>query len=1213
MIPPKVAAMIRFAFAMILLLAACPVSGQGVPSVEESLHLTFDNPESSPGKMIGDATIVASELISPRYPDFGLDNKVLRLESPSWIQIPDDASDSRFDFDNGDAVTFEAWVRIDSMGDNMCLVSKGRTGTSGQKSINQNWAFRLSRNNGQACVNFLFRSRKTEVHAGDWHRWTSKTGVSSGSRWHHVAVSYKFGEPKSIRGFVDGKEVKGAWDMGGETIQPPVVDNDDVWIGSTMGGLKNNSLHGAIDNLTIHRREVPDAELATRFKWDPPPIKPPVIPHGKVVVQLFASVDSISSFPRETYVAVNEWHQDEMGFVRLPWKYDSWGVRDDWGKIVLVRAWSDIHLPAGEYRFLARSRGMARLQIDGETLLTTSVQKNRSGAHHVVDPLPEVPVPGMRPAAMNDSEEIVIYVSDGQPHRLLYEIIVGGPRYRLEFGETCLAIAEADGMFYLLSDITKYPLTDEGWMAFVNHRSEELTVLDRQTRHAANNGLSDYWGRRHTNAKATLMQNSELLRIDELIAKRIAKLNWDAEESRQARANESTSQQAIFFQKHVQPVFDAHCTRCHGQKEKGGFLVVNRQRLLAGGDSGQAAVVPGKPEESYLFELVSAHTDAYRMPPKGDGLTEKELEALRQWIAAGAMMPQANLTAIEQPAIVDDLTFLRRVFIDTVGVPPTLAEVNAFLNDASASRREQQVDRLLTDERWAENWVGYWQDVLAENPNLLKPTLNNTGPFRYWIHEALVDNKPIDRFATELILMRGSTWGGGAAGFSQASQNDTPMAAKAHVIGSAFLGVNMKCARCHDAPYHDWKQGDLFQLAAMLERKTLKLPTTSTVPAAFFEKQERKSLIEVSLKPGAEIAAHFPFTELAPALDASLLTKPSDTREQLAAQVTGSRRFAEVVANRIWKRLMGAGLVEPVDDWEGNPPSDPELMAALADILINSDYDVKEFTRQILNSEVYQREAADAPSHRKRDFAGPYRRRMSAEQIVDSALHVVGQQMQTEQLTMDVEGTLPSETFLNFGYPQRAWEFTTLANERDRPSLALPQAQAIVDVLKAFGWRNSRPEPETEREETPNLIQPGVLANGTLGVWLTRLSDNSGLTNLFLKEQPLEQTVDQLFITVLTRLPTQSERNDFVALLQPGFETRQVPQGELGTPYEKPRFPYVSWSNHLNSEANVIKVQLQELVRQGPPPTRCLRPEWRERAEDAVWSLVNSPEMILVP
>lgn len=1176
---------------------------------EDSIRWTFDNDESLPGSIQGVADVVSAELQQPRYPGFGGDNTVLKLEAPSWIVIPDRPDDDRFDFDNGDAVTFEAWVRMDSIGENVYLIGKGRTGTSGQKAVNQNWAFRLRKNKGKACVNFLFRSRKTEDHPGDWHRWTSKTGFSSGSRWHHVAVSYRFGTPKSIRGFIDGKEVKGAWDMGGPTTQPPVVDDDEVWIGSTMGGLKNNSLDGAIDNLVIHRREVPVKELISRFRWNPPPVKPPTIPRGKVVVQLFGPVDSISELPAETDDPLAEWQQDELAFARLPHKYDSWGVRSDWGSTLVTRAWADITLPTGDYRLMVRSRGLSQLKIDDEVVVRTRPQKNRSGAHHVVDDLPDVPVSGMRPHAMNDDEVIVEWTGDGRPHRFRFDTIVGGPSYRAEFGETCVAIAAADGIFHIVSDTSQYPLTDEGWLAFTDDCSRKLKELDRETRQAANSGKTDYWNARHQYAKDTLLQNSDSVDIDQAVLARIRAVNRRAAE----RTAQDRSHQSAFFEENVQPIFDAHCTRCHGQKEQGGLLIVDRERLLKGGESGEAAVVPGKPEESYLFQLVSAPADDYRMPPKGAGLSSQEISVLKEWITKGADMPAMSVRNIDLPKTVDDYTFLRRVFIDAVGVPPTPPEAEAFLNDQSDQRRENLVDRLLRDDRWADNWVGYWQDVLAENPNLLKPTLNNTGPFRYWIHEALTDNKPVDRFATELIMMRGSTWGGGAAGFSVASQNDVPMAAKAHVIGSAFLGVNMKCARCHDAPYHEWKQSDLFQLAAMLDRKTLKLPSTSTVPAAFFEKQERKSLIEVSLKPGAEIAAHFPFAELASLVDESLLERAGDTREQLAAQVTASRRFAEVVANRMWKRLMGAGLVEPVDDWEGNPPSDPALLAALANLLIRVDYDLKEFTRHVFNSDVYQREASDMPSHRARYFAGPYRRRMSAEQIVDSAFHVVGQQMKTEQLTLDVEGTLPASRFLNFGFPQRSWEFTTLANERDRPSLALPRVQAIADVLKAFGWRNSRPEPATDREETPNLIQPGVLANGTLGIWLTRLTDDSGLTAMMRQEQTVDELVDRLFLTLLTRRPTPEEQKGFVALLSPGFDDRVIPPGKAGTPHEPRRFRYVSWSNHLNTEANSIKMEMQELVRQGPPPTRYLQTEWQERASDAVWSLLNSPEMILIP
>lgn len=1167
---------------------------------------TFEDAAALPGKSNGAVSIVSGALQQPVYPGFAADNKVLQLKAPAWISIPDPPEATQFDFDNGDAVTFEAWVRVDTMAENAYLISKGRT--NGEN--NHNWAFRLRKNKGQACVNFLFRSRPGSDHAGDWHRWTSSTGFSSGSRWHHVAISYRFGEPDSIRGYIDGRQVKGAWDMGGATEAPPVVDDAPVWIGSSMRGAKGSSLDGALDNLAVHRREVPAKELMSRFEWNPPPVKPPTVPAGKVVVQLFGPVDSISAFPQETEAPLTEWQQDEMAFVRLPHRYDAWGVRDDWGKTLLVRAWTELHLPAGEYRLLVRSRGMARLEIDGETLLKTAPQKNRGGAHHVVDDLPEVPVPGMRLPAMNTTEEVVVYQSDGKPHRLLYEMIVGGPSYRTEFGEACLAVAPPEGMFHLLSQVSEYPLTDDGWLAFAELQSEKLDQLDRQTRNQPNAELTAYWNRRHAHAKDNLIQNPGSVGIDTLIARKIAAANARAQKANSAPQG---LVDAGFFEGQVQSILDAHCARCHSQKEQGGLLLTSRKRLLAGGESGEPAVVPGKPEDSYLFQLVTAAADDYRMPPKGDGLSAQEIATVRQWIEAGAHMPAPTLDTVQQPEIVDDHTFLRRVFIDTVGVPPDLQQAQQFLASSQPDRRQRLVEELLQDDRWADNWVGYWQDVLAENPNLLKPTLNNTGPFRYWIHEALVDNKPLDRFATELILMRGSTWGGGAAGFSQASQNDVPMAAKAHVIGSAFLGVNMKCARCHDAPYHDLKQSDLFQMAAMLDRRDLKLPASSTVPLAFFEKQKRKSLIEVTLKAGSPIAAHFPFEQLSAGLDDSLLINPNDTREQLAVQVTASRRFAEVLANRVWKRLMGAGLVESVDDWEGSPPSDPELLAELADILIRENYDLKQLARHIFNSNVYQRAASDLPPVSRRHFAGPYRRRMTAEQIVDSALHVVGQRMQTEQLTMDVEGTLPANRFLNFGFPERAWEFTTLANERDRPSLALPKVQAIADVLKVFGWRNSRPEPETEREETPNLLQPGVLANGTLGIWLTRITDDGGITQLLLREQTVEEMVDELFLTLLTRSPSQEERQRFIELLTPGFEGRIVPEDQIGTKPEPRRFRYVSWSNHLNSEANVIKVQMEELVRQGPEPTRYLQSEWRTRAEDAVWTLLNSPEMILVP
>ncbi|MFN9971032.1 MAG: DUF1549 domain-containing protein, partial [Phycisphaerae bacterium] len=136
------------------------------------------------------------------------------------------------------------------------------------------------------------------------------------------------------------------------------------------------------------------------------------------------------------------------------------------------------------------------------------------------------------------------------------------------------------------------------------------------------------------------------------------------------------------------------------------------------------------------------------------------------------------------------------------------------MSDTASNKRTALIDRLLEDPRWADHWMPVWQDLLAENPNILNPTLNNTGPFRWWLYESLLDDIPLDRMVTQLVLQRGGEREGGPAGFSVASQNDVPFAAKGAIVSSAFLGVEMKCARCHDSPTGAFKQEQLFQLGA---------------------------------------------------------------------------------------------------------------------------------------------------------------------------------------------------------------------------------------------------------------------------------------------------------------------------------------------------------------------------------------------------------------
>ncbi|MEX2560054.1 MAG: DUF1549 and DUF1553 domain-containing protein [Pirellulales bacterium] len=571
-------------------------------------------------------------------------------------------------------------------------------------------------------------------------------------------------------------------------------------------------------------------------------------------------------------------------------------------------------------------------------------------------------------------------------------------------------------------------------------------------------------------------------------------------------------------------------------------------------------------------------------------------------------------------SLCDDLAFLRRVTLDTAGVIPSRAEIEAFLADQSPNRRSRVIDRLLADPRWADHWVGYWQDVLAENPGILKPTLNNTGPFRWWIHESFSDNKPFDRFATELVRMDGGTWGGGPAGFAMATQNDAPMASKAHVIAKAFLGLEMQCARCHDAPFQPFKQHELFSLAAMLAREAQQVPPTSTVIAS---ERARRPLVEVTLEPGVPVAPAWPFAELAAAeLPDGILQNPDDPRGRLAAIITSPRnvRFAQVIVNRLWQRYLGAGLVEPVDDWPVDWPaadaSHAELLEYLARELVTHDYDLKHVARLILNSHTYQRAVSAARSageSSQRLFASPVRRRLSAEQLVDSLFLVAGKDMRCEELTMDPEGRRPVTEMQNLGTPRRAWEFTSLSNERDRPALSLPVAQSIVDVLAAYGWRESRQNPLTVREAAATPLQPMVLANGIAGSRITRLSDDSALTELALEDRPVQQLVEAVFLQILSRRPTEDERQMFVELLSDGYDDRRV-AGAEAVPARSPRLASaVSWSNHLSPEATRIKLDLERIARQGDPPTTRLHADWRERMEDMLWALLNSPEFIFVP
>ncbi|MDX1981818.1 MAG: DUF1549 and DUF1553 domain-containing protein [Bryobacteraceae bacterium] len=566
---------------------------------------------------------------------------------------------------------------------------------------------------------------------------------------------------------------------------------------------------------------------------------------------------------------------------------------------------------------------------------------------------------------------------------------------------------------------------------------------------------------------------------------------------------------------------------------------------------------------------------------------------------------------------IPDVEFLRRLTLDVTGVIPTPAAIREFLADAPQQRRAKAIDRLLDSPGWADHWVSYWQDVLAENPGILKPDLNNTGPFRYWIHQSFSDNIPFDRFAAELIQMEGSVYLGAPAAFSQATLNDAPMAAKADIVAQAFLGQRMQCARCHDAPFHPFKQKDLFSLSAMLDGKPVKLPATSTVPV---KEGGRKPMVTIALKAGEEIAPAWPFDSLAAHADSAELPGSGalPTRRQVAAFIISpdNERFTKVVVNRVWKRYLGVGIFEPVDDWARGKASHPELLDYLSREFMMSGYDMKHLARLILSSDLYQRrpvgDASEMNSPDRRLFAGPARRSMTAEQLVDSLHLAAGKPFECEEMNLNPAGDRAPKQFLNMGRPSRSWQMTALSNERDRPALALPIAQSIVDVMTTYGWRQSRQNPATVRDDAPSPMQTLILANGVLGTRIARLSDDSAFTELAMSDLPLEKLIEESFLRVLSRLPKPEESRTFVELLKPHYAGRRV-QGAEAVRNERKTDSRVSWSNHLSAEATLIRMEEERRLRMGDQPTKRLTPEFRERFEDTLWALINSPEFVVLP
>ncbi len=464
---------------------------------------------------------------------------------------------------------------------------------------------------------------------------------------------------------------------------------------------------------------------------------------------------------------------------------------------------------------------------------------------------------------------------------------------------------------------------------------------------------------------------------------------------------------AIDFDHDIVPLIRRHCAECHaGDKKKGGLSFNTRETLLKGDEDGPV-VKPGDAAHSRLIEAVLSADPDKRMPPKGPALDPAEIAKLRAWIDRGAVWTEgfafkkpaydpplkprrpvlptvrggrtnlidrivdAQLAKTRQPrpAPVDDATFARRVHIDLVGILPKPEALAAFVADNGRDKRARLVDSLLaSDVAYADHWMSFWNDLLRNDYAGTGYIDGGRKQISSWLYRALLENKPYDQFARELVapsaesegFARGIQWRG------TVSAGQAVPVQFAQSVGQTFLGINLKCASCHDSFIDRWKLADSYGLAAIYTDAPLELHRCD--------------------KPTGKMATPaWIFPELGQ-IDPS---KPAPERlRQLSLLLThpDNGRFQRTIVNRLWHRLMGHGIVHPVDAMQ-TEPWNADLLDGLATHLVEHRYDVKSTLALICKSAAYQSRAevrkAGQDDHGYK-YAGPRAKRLTAEEFIDA-------------------------------------------------------------------------------------------------------------------------------------------------------------------------------------------------------------------------------------
>lgn len=558
------------------------------------------------------------------------------------------------------------------------------------------------------------------------------------------------------------------------------------------------------------------------------------------------------------------------------------------------------------------------------------------------------------------------------------------------------------------------------------------------------------------------------------------------------------------FAHRVVPILKKHCVECHGaHRHEGDFSLNTRQSTLEGG-----AIVPGDSAASHLIELVTIDDKDVRMPKDKPPLSAEEIKTLREWVdaklpwdpgftfAEKSYEPPLRPRRPELPPAVDgrdnpvdrildayllehkvarpeplsDAAFLRRVYLDIVGLLPTADELHEFQGNNDPDKRKQVVEELLANNQaYAEHWLSFWNDLLRNDYQGTGYIDGGRKQISAWLYRSLLENKPFDEFTRELIaptpesegFINGIKWRGNV----NASQKQEVQFAQN--IGQVFLGLNMKCASCHDSFIDRWKLSETYGLAAIYADEPLEInrcdkPTGTMAKAAWLFPELGQ------IDPAAPKAERL--TQLA-----KLMTDPQNGR------------LTRTIVNRIWHRLMGRGIVHPVDAMQTEPWS-ADLLDFLAVDLVGHGYDLKRIIRLIIASNAYQSQtvALDAqPSSSDFVYAGPIAKRMTAEEFMDALWQLTGTGPKKPHKNVDAFLTEDTKN-------RKTYRSSLVASDLLMRSLGRPNREQVVSdrpamltTLQALDLSNSELLATTLSRGAPRVLkQFGTEDGSALINWL---------------------------------------------------------------------------------------------------------------------------------